>query len=127
MIRGIGVDVVKIGRIKRILDSSSISQRFLQKVLSSEEIELCQKLVPDRRPPYVAGRWASKEALVKCLCDRAIHFPSVTISSCPKGSPQVSFEKETREKLCLENSSIFLSITHEDDILVAVAIAQFKL
>ena len=74
---GIGVDIIDNRRIAELLQKS-IQKRFLTRVLHQEEVlfyhqeqERLQSAQlteseDHRLATYVASRWASKEALVKC-------------------------------------------------------------
>ncbi len=57
MIERIGVDLVSVERIRRAMERPGFTDRVLS-VAERRESESAE---------YVAGRWAAKEALVKCL------------------------------------------------------------
>ena len=66
-IMGIGVDICKVARIKRLLDRGPYyHERFLTGTFHANEIEEFRaKEVDHVRVQYLASRWALKEALVK--------------------------------------------------------------
>jgi holo-[acyl-carrier protein] synthase len=64
MIIGVGIDLVSVPRMERAL-SSAWASRFIARVFSPHEIEVCEKS-PSRAQSYSA-RFAAKEALVKAL------------------------------------------------------------
>lgn len=104
----IGVDLVDNRRIKKYLSGS-----FLRHILSEEE--LAEYSVRKDPITYVAGRIAAKEAILKCLVDRPItDFTKITITNGPFGEPMVHFE----------DFVIQVSISHEKDYTVAVALIQ---
>ena len=59
-----GLDVVEIPRIRKAL--SRWGTRFLERVYTAAEIELCQNRVPE-----LASRFAAKEAVAKAIRDNA--------------------------------------------------------
>ena len=56
MIIGIGTDITELARIKASYDR--FGERFLQKILTPDELEL----VPESPIAYISGRFAAKEA-----------------------------------------------------------------
>ena len=62
-VRGVGVDLVRIPRMRRVVERWQ--DRFLRRVFTDEEIAYCQK----RRDPiqHFAARFAAKEAGLKAL------------------------------------------------------------
>ena len=62
-IKGVGVDLVKIPRMRKIVERWQ--DRFLRRVFTDAEIAYCQKR---RDPvPHLAARFAAKEAALKAL------------------------------------------------------------
>ena len=57
MIVAIGVDVIEVSRITTAMENP----RFLKRILTLKEREMI------KHPARVAGRWAAKEAIAKCL------------------------------------------------------------
>jgi len=64
MIKGIGIDIIEVKRIRKILEGSS-ADRFLQRILTDAEIEYCKKF--SKPEPHFAGRFAAKEAYSKSI------------------------------------------------------------
>jgi holo-[acyl-carrier protein] synthase len=62
-VRGIGIDLVHVARMREVLDRWK--DRFLRRVFTDAEIADCQR----RRdpPPHFAARFAAKEAGMKAL------------------------------------------------------------
>ena len=57
---GVGIDLVKIGRIQKIL-AQSYKFRFLTKVLHPRELEHFQSITNEEyQAQFVASRWAAK-------------------------------------------------------------------
>ncbi len=99
MIKGIGVDIVKIARIKQILEKP-YANNFITKVLSAAEQEAFQRKEESRKATFLAGRWASKEAIVKALNLKQLVFCGVTIlpkeKNCKIKSPSIG--RDRRDK-----------------------------
>ncbi len=113
MIKGIGIDICKIDRLK--LTS-------FKRILSEEEIQVYKSFkLLSRKKEYLAGRFALKEAIIKAFgnMDIKIYFQDVTILNDVKGKPIV---KNPNYK----NFFIWVSISHEKDNVIAQAIIEEK-
>lgn len=62
---GIGTDIVEIGRIERLLERQS--QRFVERILHSNELTRFSQLTQQQQPAWLAKRFATKEAVSKAL------------------------------------------------------------
>jgi len=60
----VGVDVQSVDDV--VLSLSHFGDRYLQRIFSLEEIEYA-RVHPATRAPYLAGRFAAREAVVKVL------------------------------------------------------------
>ena len=110
MIKGIGTDIVEIQRIR-----DSISEPFMRKILSDEEFEKAKTFSQERMIQFTAGRFAAKEAIIKCLSDHEVpNMTDLNIVNDEKGKPEI-FYKDYR---------IFVSIAHERKYASAVAILE---
>jgi holo-[acyl-carrier protein] synthase len=121
MITGIGTDMVLISRIEKL--HKKYGKRFLDRVLSREEIEH----LPAQNPGnYIAGRFAVKECLVKALGDRAFSFNEVSVLNDEKGrpyiaNPRVLFGTDQENSIILR---IHVSISHEKDHALAFVVIE---
>lgn len=109
----IGIDLIKIDRMKRIMER--FSDRGLQKFLSKNEIELI------KNPDTAAGFWAAKEACAKalgCGIGSECGFHDITLSKTDKGAPQLALSAKVQEHFNISNTSV--SITHDGDYAIAV-------
>jgi phosphopantetheine--protein transferase-like protein len=80
MIKGIGIDVSKIPRFDRIIQSKYFVN-FIKKVLCPNEIdEINEMKNVEMKSRYLATRWAAKEALVKALGNKGLVFSKVYIA-----------------------------------------------
>lgn len=64
MIKGIGVDITELSRIKDIMAKG---EEFAQKVLTIPELDLYRELSGDAQVRFLAGRFSIKESFAKAL------------------------------------------------------------
>ncbi|MBI2192298.1 MAG: holo-ACP synthase [Planctomycetes bacterium] len=124
MIIGCGIDIIELQRMKDMIEQ--YGARFLTKVFSDSEISYCL----DRKKSWqhFAGRFAVKEAVLKCLgtgIQSGITWKDVEVLSERMGSPKAVLrggaERRARE---LGVKHIHISISHSDTHAVAQAVAE---
>ena len=110
MILGIGTDIIEIERVRKAL-----SEAFMSKVLSAQEMERTAKMSEERKAQFVAGRFAAKEAIIKCLSgyERPV-MSDLNIVNDEEGKPEITYK----------NYRILISISHEKTYATAVALLQ---
>ncbi|WP_096202000.1 holo-ACP synthase [Bacillus sp. FJAT-45350] len=64
MIEGIGIDIVELSRIEKTI---ARQPRFVEKILTVNELNVFHALSKGRQVEYIAGRFAAKEAFVKAM------------------------------------------------------------
>jgi holo-[acyl-carrier protein] synthase len=124
MVYGIGVDLVKISRIQRALET--FGERFQEKVFTDRERSYClSKARPTR---YWAMRFAAKEAFSKAIglgMRHGIRWKDIEVTSDSFGKPELVLHGRAKE-ICrdagIKNS--FLTLTDEDGYAVAVVILE---
>ena len=121
MIRGIGVDIVRIKRMESAV--GRWGRRFLDRVFTLEEIDFCYK----KSHPYAsfAVRFAAKEAFIKAAGLKGISFRDIEIVNLVSGAPVIKKEGKLAAALAaygIEN--IHLSLSHEREYGVAMVIAE---
>ncbi len=106
----IGVDAVSVDRIALAIKRSGSG--FLPKVFTPAEIAYCAG--NDER---LAGRWAAKEAIIKCFDGTGICFPrrQIEILPGPNGAPRARLLGNDR------GAEVEVSITHHSRLAVATA------
>lgn len=125
MIVGVGIDITSVDRVAERLKQNRTS--FLAFLLSSDELERLARVAPPREAMHVAGRWASKEAVLKVLKGGigriALHEIQVVpdSSGCPCVR-LVGHAASIAEELGARRWHV--SISHERDYAVAIAIAE---
>ncbi|MCU0317288.1 MAG: holo-ACP synthase [Fimbriimonadaceae bacterium] len=110
MIRAVGIDIVSVERIAKAMARPG----FLERILTEKEMAYC------RTPQQVAGRWAAKEALAKCI-PHLRSWTAVEILPDAEGRPQAKFLREGRLS---QGDKVHLSISHERGTAVAVAVLE---
>ena len=115
MIRRQGIDVLAVERMDRALRRSGPA--FLARVFTPAELVHCAG-----RPDRLAGRWAAKEAVIKCFDRTPICFPRsrVEIASSKTGAPAVRLLRGDAR-----GAEVQVSITHQAG--VAIASAQLEM
>ena len=103
MIKGVGVDIVKISRF------NDVSEHFINRVLTKEEKE--EYLKRENKPKYLASRFAAKEAYFKATQDAG--YLHVSILNKENGAPYI-----------LNKENIHLSLSDEDEYVVAYLILE---
>jgi hydroxyethylthiazole kinase-like uncharacterized protein yjeF len=106
----VGIDAVGIDRIALAVSRSGAG--FLKKAYTEAELDYCQG-----NPERLAGRWAAKEAVIKCFDGTGICFPRrrIEVLPSPGGAPRVSLLGDT------SGATVELSITHHSGLAVAAA------
>ena len=123
MIIGIGIDIVEIARINTLLQRYGM--RFLQRILSSEEIDYCMKRHDSAS--CVAGRFAVKEAAFKALSaerSSGISFQDISVEVAD-GVPRLRLTGKAYELSRLKGAGKYhVSISHDSGCAVAVVIVE---
>lgn len=116
----IGIDVVPQARIRRSLEQHE--QAFLSRLLTPEEAAYCAGA---RAVERVSGRVAAKEAVMKVLGDGWPAIPWTDISVMPgeSGRPVATLTGKALAAMeSLGVSALDVSITHDGDLAIAVAL-----
>jgi holo-[acyl-carrier protein] synthase len=110
-----GVDIIEIDRI----ESAARNPRFLERVFTEKERERCLR----RKNPAeeLAGRFASKEAVIKCL-GRRVPWKQIEILNEPSGKPFVALHGLAKD--LARGRRIALSISHSRLYAVATAVME---
>jgi holo-[acyl-carrier protein] synthase len=120
---GIGTDIVECLRIGRMIEQ--YGELFLNRVYTEREIRYCQER--KRATEHFAGRWAAKEAILKCLgtgMRRGLCWTDMEIRHTPDGAPQVYLCGAARDLAqSLHIANILISISHCRAYATAHAIA----
>src|SRR5260370_6667432 len=106
----IGVDAVSVDLVELAVRRSGPG--FLNKVYTPAEQAYCAG-----NPDRLAGRWAAKEAVIKCFDGTGICFPRRRIEALPgpNGAPRARLLGDHR------GARLEVSITHHSRLAVATA------
>ncbi|MBM4168463.1 MAG: holo-[acyl-carrier-protein] synthase [Ignavibacteria bacterium] len=123
MIRGIGVDVVDVRRMKEMLEEKG--DPFIGKVFTESEIAYCR----GRKQPHehFAARFAAKEAVSKAIqtgWSGTFRWKDVEVYNEPSGAPRIKLFNETA--VTLEGCTLHLSLSHTENTVVAFVVIEHK-
>jgi hydroxyethylthiazole kinase-like uncharacterized protein yjeF len=109
-VQRIGVDAVSVDRVALAVKRSGPG--FLAKVYTPAEVAYCAG-----NSERLAGRWAAKEAVIKCFDGTGICFPRrrIEVLPGPGGAPRVRLLGNDR------GAQVEVSITHHSALAVATA------
>ena len=114
MIKGIGLDIAEIPRIKKAMDRS---EKFGQRILSERELNIFNQLSELRKVEFLAGRFAAKEAFSKANgtgIGSGCEFRQIEVLKDDLGKPTLFFNGEL--------VSGHVSITHTKEYAAAQVI-----
>ena len=114
----IGIDIVEVSRVRFVLDRWG--ERFLNHIYTANEQK--EKVLLNYPIPYLAGRWAAKEALMKAIGVFCL-WKDIEITKGDKGQPVVTLLNKAYELVRGKdkNISISISISHAKEHAVAMA------
>jgi phosphopantetheine--protein transferase-like protein len=110
----VGIDVIEIERFRnKPLNKKNDS--FYHSIFTESELSYCMKYSDPY--PHLAGIFAAKESLLKCLTT-PIEMLEIEISHNPDGKPHVSTHSR------IKAIQVRISITHTRSIAMAIAITR---
>ncbi|MEW6570789.1 MAG: holo-ACP synthase [Nitrospirota bacterium] len=122
MIYGIGIDLVKVERMKEVVERWGT--KFLRRVFTETEISYCYI----KRNPYLslAVRFAAKEALIKAAGSKVpISLTEIEIMNRDTGEPFLTVNGRLGDYLKTNAvRKIHLSLSHEHDYGVACVVLE---
>src|SRR5262245_44113733 len=120
---GIGTDIVECLRIGRMIEEHG--EMFLTRVFTEKEIRYCQSR--KHATEHFAGRWAAKEAILKCLGTgwrRGMDWTDLEIRNDQSGKPRVLVCGGAKDQAqSLHISDILITISHCRAYATAYAMA----
>ena len=124
MIRGIGVDIVKVDRIEKAVERWG--HRFLKRIFTAAEIERCQKRA--RPAQCLALRFAAKEAFAKALglgMREGLRWRDIEVVHDNFGKPDLLLHNQAQRLLeAVEASRTWLSLSDERESALAVVVLE---
>ena len=122
---GVGTDIVKNSRIKKLIKN----KKFINRIFTSSEIKDSKKI--NQKVLFFSKRFAAKEAFVKSLgtgFTHDINFKDINVSKKRSGKPHLTLSNKLKDilkrKLKLKKVKIFLSLSDEREYSVAYVITQ---
>ncbi len=111
MIKGLGIDIIEVDRIRESIEKNS---NFKKRIFNKEEIAYCEKF----KEPYThyAARFAVKEAFFKAT-GLKIPFNEISVINREDGSPYIKLKENLK-------GNIIVSITHIRELAVAVVVYE---
>ncbi len=123
MIKGIGVDIIDVARIKKMVEKS---QGFVEKVFTPTEIRYCRDKY--RQEVHFAGRFAAKEAFLKAMgtgLRGTMAWTDISVENNELGKPAITLTGNTLENFKKNKfRTIHLSISHTREYAAAFVIIQ---
>lgn len=120
MIAGIGIDLVRVERVEKLV--REFGEKLKRKLLTSRERKVL--LTKFNEIESLAARIAAKEAVIKALGASArISFKNIEIL----GSSSLKVKLKGQAALrfaALKGKNVFVSISHEAGMAIAIAIVE---
>ncbi|HXC36096.1 MAG TPA: holo-ACP synthase [Candidatus Acidoferrales bacterium] len=124
MILGVGIDIIEVARIAASLEK--FGHRFGERILSRDESEYC--LSHASPAPFVAARFAAKEAISKAFgtgIGSHLGWQDIEIAHRESGEPYVILHGKGKKLFESRNAKgIFVSISHTKDYAAVVAVLE---
>jgi len=124
-ILGIGVDIIKNARIRKLIKNN----KFKSRIYSTKELKLSKKT--KNKIAFFSKRFAAKEAFSKALgtgFSSNLNFKDIEIINDKKGMPKYAENKKiikiVQRKYKIKKFNSFLSISDEKDYSTAFAIIE---
>jgi holo-[acyl-carrier protein] synthase len=120
---GIGTDIVECVRIARMIEQHG--ELFLTRVYTPREIRYCQ--ARKHSTEHFAGRWAAKEAILKCLgtgWKKGLCWTDMEVRNDTEGAPKLYLCGAARDRAQdLGIVDVLITISHCRAYATAYAIA----
>ena len=117
MIRGTGVDITEVRRIRQAIEKWG--NDFLNRVFTEEELENAK--TRGSLQQHLAGRFAAKEAVFKAMGDSELSWKDVQILNDKEGKPYCRILNEKGKKV-----DVHISISHVKNYATATAVITEK-
>ncbi|APR05246.1 holo-ACP synthase [Thauera chlorobenzoica] len=123
MIHGIGTDIVRIERVRQALERHG--ERFALRILANTEVDAWRAHRDPAR--FLAKRFAAKEAFGKAL-GTGVAVPAtlhaVVVGHDSRGKPDFHYDERLAKHMALHRLRAHLSLSDEDEHVVAFAIIE---
>src|ERR1039457_1138580 len=124
MMLGIGIDIIEVARIKASLEK--FGERFGQRILLPDEMAYC---LSHRHPaPFVAARFAAKEAISKVFgtgIGAQLGWQDMEVGRKESGEPYVILHAGGQKLMQSRGGQrVLISLSHTQNYAAAVAILE---
>jgi holo-[acyl-carrier protein] synthase len=124
VILGIGIDIIEVARISASLEK--FGERFGEKILLPEETAYCLKHA--HPVPFVAARFAAKEAISKAFgtgIGAALGWRDMEIAHKESGEPFVIMHGKGKELFAARGAQrLLVSISHTENYAAVTAVLE---
>jgi holo-[acyl-carrier protein] synthase len=124
MILGVGIDIIEVARISASLEK--FGERFGERILLPDEMAYC--LSHKHPPPFVAARFAAKEAISKAFgtgIGASLGWRDMEIAHKPTGEPFVILHGKGKELFAARGAKrLLVSISHTDQYAAVTAVLE---
>ncbi|WP_343189606.1 holo-ACP synthase [Buchnera aphidicola] len=121
---GLGIDIIKISRIKKIINK--FKKKFIKKILTKKEIIYYLKNKKTKK--YIAKIFSVKESASKALGTGmrfGINFKNFEISNNKFGKPKLKFFKKSKKIFKKKKiKKIHVSISYEKKYIFSMVILE---
>jgi holo-[acyl-carrier protein] synthase len=121
MVKGIGVDIIEIDRIRTSIED--LGDRFLQKIFTAQEIVYCSAKATAVQ--HFAARFAAKEALSKAFSTGwagEFRWKDVEVTNEASGQPRIKLHGKLQKALA--HCSVLVSLSHSASHVVAMVVIE---
>jgi holo-[acyl-carrier protein] synthase len=124
MIVGVGVDLVRVGRFRRVMERWQ--DRFLERVFTPDEVAYARR----RHDPveHLAARFAAKEATLKALgtgLSMGVRWREMEVRRERGGPPRMSLTGRAAAIGAARGvRTLHVSLTHDGDYAMAQVLAE---
>jgi holo-[acyl-carrier protein] synthase len=115
MIKGIGIDIIEMNRIKHLLERQ---KKIIDRILTPFEKDQFETLSEKRKVEFLAGRFAAKEAFSKAVgtgIGQSLSFLDIEIQKDDKGKPMI---------IKPLSDGVHLSISHSENYAIAQVVIE---
>ena len=121
MILGTGIDIIEVARIASSYEK--FGERFVNRILLPNEIAYC--LAHKNPAPFLAARFAAKEAVSKCFTTgigAEFGWKSASVYHGERHQPLVHLDEKGQALLASVGAThVILTLSHTDTVAMAVA------
>lgn len=124
MILGIGIDIIEVARVQASYER--FGERFLNRILRPNEVAYC--LSHKSPAPFLAGRFAAKEAIAKAFgtgIGAQLGWHDMEVARRESGEPYAILHEAGQPLLQVRGANaIHISLSHTQSYSIAVAVLE---